>query len=40
VAADMTPDFREAARRAAETIDSGRASEKLEGLVATSQRLG
>jgi len=40
VAADMTPDFREAARRAAETIDSGRAGEKLEGLVATSQRLG
>jgi len=40
VAADMTPDFREAARRAAEAIDSGRAGEKLEGLVATSQRLG
>ncbi len=40
VAADAPADFKEAARRAAETIDSGRAKEKLEALVATSQRLG
>jgi anthranilate phosphoribosyltransferase len=40
VAADTTADFKEAAALAAQAIDSGRASEKLEALVATSQRLG
>ncbi len=40
VAADLTTDFKEAARHAAEAIDSGRAKQKLEALVAASQRLG
>jgi anthranilate phosphoribosyltransferase len=38
VAGDMTTDFKEAARLAAASIDSGRARQKLDALVAASQR--
>jgi anthranilate phosphoribosyltransferase len=37
VAGDMTEDFKEAARLAENSIDSGRAREKLAALVAASQ---
>jgi anthranilate phosphoribosyltransferase len=38
IAGDVTPDFREAARLAAEAIDNGRARQKLDTLMAASQR--
>ena len=39
VAGDVTRDFKEAARRAEEAIDSGRAKEKLYGLMEISWSL-
>ena len=40
IAADITGDFKEGAQLAEEAIDSGRAREKLEGMIKLSQQLG
>jgi len=40
IAGNVTNDFKQAAKLAEEAIDSGRAREKLEGMIALSQRLG
>jgi anthranilate phosphoribosyltransferase len=40
MAADLATDFKEGIAQAAESIDSGRASERMESFVAVSQSAG